>query len=358
MARIVLGIGTSHTPVLSIPGELWASYAERDRQNPELMFPPEGVQMPFDVALATHVPREIQERVGNEAIFKEQFDRCQTALDTLAGALDAAKPDFTVIVSDDQDEWFFEDNMPVFAVYWDSMVPLRPREAPPDAPEYLRHLLAGYGDVPLEIPVPSGFGRHLVEHLMDEDFDVAHVSYMKDVRGGRIARRYPALDGELDLVRDTPERTVGLPHGFAFVVKRLFDNEPRPILPVFQNTCYPPNNVRPARAYDFGRAIASAISAWEPDARVAVVCSGGLSHFVVDEELDRDLLDALVKKDAAALRSLPRHRLYSATSESLNWVTLGGVMADVDLQADVVDYVPGYRSVAGTGGGWAFMRWH
>ncbi|MBO0693944.1 MAG: hypothetical protein J2P58_13655, partial [Acidimicrobiaceae bacterium] len=111
-------------------------------------------------------------------------------------------------------------------------------------------------------------------------------------------------------------------------------------------------------AYDFGRAIASAITAWEEDARVAVVCSGGLSHFVVDEELDRDLLDALVKKDADALRSLPRHRLYSATSESLNWVTLGGAMADVPLQAEVVDYVTGYRSPAGTGGGWAFMRWH
>ncbi|MBO0692340.1 MAG: hypothetical protein J2P58_05540, partial [Acidimicrobiaceae bacterium] len=118
MARIVLGIGTSHTPVLSIPGEQWESYAQRDRQNRELMFPPEGVAMPYDVALATHVPKEIQERVGNEEIYKEQFARCQTALDVLADALAAAKPDFTVIVSDDQDEWFFEDNMPVFAVYW------------------------------------------------------------------------------------------------------------------------------------------------------------------------------------------------------------------------------------------------
>jgi len=85
---------------------------------------------------------------GDEAIFKEQFARCQTALDALAGALDAAKPDFTVIVSDDQDEWFFEDNMPVFAVYWDSMVPLRPREAPPDAPEYMRHLLGATATCP------------------------------------------------------------------------------------------------------------------------------------------------------------------------------------------------------------------
>jgi hypothetical protein len=49
--------------------------------------------------------------------------------------------------------------------------------------------------------------------------------------------------------------------------------------------------------------------------------------------------------------------LYSATSESLNWVALGGVMQHAPLQPELVDYVPVYRSPAGTGGGWCFMRW-
>jgi hypothetical protein len=88
-----------------------------------------------------------------------------------------------------------------------------------------------------------------------------------------------------------------------------------------------------------------------------VVASGGLSHFVVDEELDWTVLNGLLDKDAQALSTLPRHRLHSATSESLNWVSLGGAMHDTGLQAELLDYVPVYRTPAATGGGWAFMRW-
>ena len=84
-------------------------------------------------------------------------------------------------------------------------------------------------------------------------------------------------------VRETPDHEQGLPHGFAFIVKRLFDNKPGPILPVFQNTCYPPNQPSPKRSYQLGQAIAAAVKEWENPARVAIVASGGLSHFVVDE---------------------------------------------------------------------------
>jgi 3-O-methylgallate 3,4-dioxygenase len=357
MAEIVLGIGTSHTPMLSIPGEFWESYAERDHLNRELVFPPDGLSMSFATAVESYVPRVIQERVGNETSYKEQFARCQLALDTLRDSLAAAKPDITIIISDDQDEWFFENNMPAFSIFWGSSIPIKPRVFPPDAPAFMKYVVEGYGAGPLDVPVPSRFGRHVIEHLMDHDFDVSHVAYTEDLYGGRIKRRYPTPDGELDIERATTPRAVGLPHGFSFIVKRLFDSRPSPILPVFQNTCYPPNQVRPSRAYDFGKAIASAISAWAEDARVAVIGSGGLSHFVVDEEFDRSLLDALKKKDEDALRNLPRHRLYSATSESLNWVTAGGALADTSLNAEVLDYVPAYRSEAGTGGGWAFVRW-
>ena len=38
MARIVLGIGTSHGPLLSTPPEEWSQRAEADRRNPHLYF--------------------------------------------------------------------------------------------------------------------------------------------------------------------------------------------------------------------------------------------------------------------------------------------------------------------------------
>jgi 3-O-methylgallate 3,4-dioxygenase len=91
---------------------------------------------------------------------------------------------------------------------------------------------------------------------------------------------------------------------------------------------------------------------------VAIVASGGLSHFVVDDELDQQVLNGLLGKNAEALCSLPRHRLHSATSETLNRVSLGGAMHDTRLRPEVLDYVPVYRTPAATGGGWAFMRWH
>jgi hypothetical protein len=57
------------------------------------------------------------------------------------------------------------------------------------------------------------------------------------------------------------------------------------------------------------------------------------------------------------LTSLPRHRLLSATSESLNWIVLGGAVEDTPFQMELLDYVPVYRTEAATGGGRAFARW-
>ena len=126
---------------------------------------------------------------------------------------------------------------------------------------------------------------------------------------------------------------------------------------MFQNTCYPPNVPSAYRSYQLGLSIGAAINAWDEPARVAVVASGGLSHFVVDEEQDRTLLGALERKDAETLKSLPKERLFSATSESLNWVAAGGAMEKEPLTFELLDYVAVYRTPANTGGGWAFARW-
>ena len=36
MAQIVLGLGTSHSPQLSTPPEIWPQHEERDQHNPDL----------------------------------------------------------------------------------------------------------------------------------------------------------------------------------------------------------------------------------------------------------------------------------------------------------------------------------
>jgi hypothetical protein len=358
MAEIVLGIGTSHTPMLALPASLWAEYASGDHRNPELVFPPDGWAMSFDDAVANYVPQDIQDKPRGIEIFQEESDRCQRALDVLAKTLAETAPDITIIVSDDQDEWFYESNMPMFSIFWGQSVPIIPRQGMPSRnPELGRLISEGYGNEALDIPVASDLGRYVIEYLRDHDFDIAHFNYVEESYHGRVARRYPTKDGELDSVRDTAPKDQGLPHGYSFVVKRLFNNKPVTILPVVQNTCYPPNQVTPRRCYQLGRAIHDAVVSWPSDLRVAIAASGGLSHFVVDEELDRSLIAALTNKDGSTLQNLPRHRLYSATSESLNWVTAGSALEQTPLNFELVDYVPVYRTEAGTGGGWCFGRW-
>jgi 3-O-methylgallate 3,4-dioxygenase len=358
MADIVLGLGTSHTPLLTLPAELWPVYARRDESNRELAFPPHGLVMSYQEALDSVAP-EIRARYRGAEAFAKQAETCQRALDELSRTLRASKPDITIIIGDDQDEWFFEDNMPALAVYWGDTAPLIPRQRSADAGNraMAEAIMRGYGDVAMDVPVASRFGRFLIEYLTEHDFDVAHMRYVRQPYGGRVARRYPTRNGELDYVRETEPREQGLPHAAAFVVKRLFDNAPGMILPIFQNTCYPPNQPTPRRCFAVGEAIADAVAAWSEPASVAIIASGGLSHFVVDEELDRALLNALERKDPQALWALPRHRLHSAGSETLNWVALGGALHRTRLAMELLAYVPVYRTPAGTGGGWAFARW-
>jgi hypothetical protein len=76
---------------------------------------------------------------------------------------------------------------------------------------------------------------------------------------------------------------------------------------------------------------------------------------VVDEALDRAVLEGIGAKDVDALGALPEAKLQSGSSEIKNWLVAAGALSD--LSFEVVDYVPGYRSAAGTGCGMAFARW-
>src|SRR3989441_21990 len=256
MAEIVLGLATSHTPMLTLPAELWPSYARNDERNRELAFPPHGLVMPYPEGLVDNAP-DLRAKFRGSEPYRAQAEACQKALDELSTTLRAVNPDITVIIGDDQDEGFFEDNMPALSVFWGESAPLIPRTVPPG----------------------------------------------------------------------------------------------------FQNPCYLPNQPTPRRSFAIGEAIADAVAEWNKDASVAVIASGGLSHFVVDERLDRALLGALERNDAAALRAIPREWLHSAGSETLNWIALGGAMQRARLKMELLDYVPVYRTAAGTGGGWAFARW-
>jgi hypothetical protein len=121
------------------------------------------------------------------------------------------------------------------------------------------------------------------------------------------------------------------------------------------NTYYPPNQPTPKRCFDMGRAIRGAIEAWPTKARVGILASGGLSHFVVDEELDHMAMDGMKEKSIVKLSGLPRERMDSGNSEIRNWILTTAASEHLDME--IFDYVPCYRSPAGTGCAMAYAKW-
>ena len=349
MAKIVLGIGTSHSPMLSLTADMWGNYAENDMSNPMLSAPPDGVVRTYEELLEITGPSTAEK--WTPANFQAQHDVIQKSIATLAQTLKDARPDTVVIVGDDQEELFFDDNMPALSIYWGETIRLVPLNQSELTNKARKASAWGFGDVEMDVPVDTELAHYLIESLIEADFDVAHFRYIKEQSGGNVGP-----SGYLpNFNRTTKPRRQGLPHAYAFVVKRLMDNKPVPIVPVNLNTFYPPNVVTPKRCYALGKALRAAIEAWDSDKRVAIVGSGGLSHFVVDEELDRMALKGMQEKNGELLSSLPRHRLNGGNSETLNWVTAAGALEH--LQMELVGYLPIYRTPAGTGGGWGFARW-
>ena len=76
---------------------------------------------------------------------------------------------------------------------------------------------------------------------------------------------------------------------------------------------------------------------------------------MTDPELDRSVLDALEAGDAETLSSLPLTALRAGSSEILCWVLAGGAFNHLDHIWS--DYIPVYRTPAGTGIGLAFGIW-
>jgi hypothetical protein len=126
-------------------------------------------------------------------------------------------------------------------------------------------------------------------------------------------------------------------------------------VPVIINTLYPPNQPTARRCYELGRAVRAAIESFPGDERVAVVGSGGLSHFLIDQQIDRTFLQALRDKDADTICSLPNLRLQSGTGEIRSWIAAAAAAQELDL--GFVEYQACYRSPAGSGMGMGFAIW-
>jgi hypothetical protein len=126
---------------------------------------------------------------------------------------------------------------------------------------------------------------------------------------------------------------------------------------VIFNVHYEPNRPSVKRCLALGRGLRRAIKSWTGHQRVALVASGGLTHFVIDEEFDKTVLNAMESGDEDALSRLPESYFRVGTAEIKNWLPVIAAMIAEGKRFHKIDYVPCYRSEAGTGNAMAFVYW-
>jgi len=296
MAELVGSMAMSHGPQLMVPPEHWDVLHNR-----------QGGGLPVRPELAGET---LADKVA-------KWQRCQAAIAELRRKLASWAPDVLVMVADDQHENILDDANPPFTVYvgdgFEASVSLsyfkEPRSANRTAYKTDRAL-----------------AEALLEQLMEAGFDPAYSKFLR-------------YDG-------------GLGHAFARVLKFLTPDAGLPVVPIMVNTYYPPAPSA-RRCVAFGQALAAAIDRL-PNRRIAVIGSGGLSHTIIDEALDKGVINAIKANDLDHLAALPAARLTAGSSEIRNWIVTA---AAANRSATLVDYVPCYRIPTGVGCGMGFAYW-
>jgi hypothetical protein len=320
--------------MLSTPPEQWGLRAEADRANRQHAF--RGGTYDYAGLRAAREPG-FADQIDLET-WRSRHARCRTALAALARTFRDAGPDVAIVVGNDQRELFHDDVTPAMTIYCGDEIeniPLSPDQRAKMAPGLA---VAEEGHCPpggATYPGAPELARHIIRSLVEQEFDVAQSSVLP----GHGAARH------------------GIPHAYGFVYRQVMGDRPPPSVPVILNVGVPFNQPTVRRCQAFGRALRLAVASWEGPARVAFVASGGLTHFVIDEDLDRRVLAGLERGDDAMLANLPEDVFRSGTAEIKNWITVASAMGAADLAFRLVDYVPCYRSDAGTGNAMAFGSW-
>jgi 3-O-methylgallate 3,4-dioxygenase len=317
MSELALAVASSHGPSIQNQPETWSKLAEKDVRDPRFNY--QELLTTAKSGLAAEVTLDVQ---------RERHAAAQRGLETLAGRIRQADIDVFVVISNAHRIRKSEPH-PVFGI-------LRADQF--DAAEVTgtiydpgaAHDSKAKARSAMTVPGQPELANCLIGGLIDDGFDIACVDQL-------------------------PEGAM-LDEAFSFCYKWLFSGQSIPIVPFLLSRDLP-NQATPGRCIALGQALRAQIEACPLNLRVGLVASGGLSHQVVDEDLDRQVVTALRAGDFKALSELPRDRLNGAPGppEILNWIALAAAMAPTHME--LIDYLPCYRSVAGTGHGVAFGSW-
>jgi len=224
--------------------------------------------------------------------------RVHAALGRVRERLAALALDAIAIIGGDHVEAFFLDAVPALAVYAG------------------RECAGTFGPYRYRIPIHEPLARAVVEQGIERGFDLLY--------------------------------TQGATLDYAFYVPLHFamPTPPVPIVPLHVNVYLPPQPL-PRRCYEWGEALGAILRA-RPE-RVALMASGGLSHFPgtdryasPDFDWDRDLLERLAEGRGRELAAVTGAELDKAGNVELRtWITLLGAVGGA--RADVYCYEPSWH---------------
>jgi OH-DDVA oxygenase len=255
------------------------------------------------------------------------------ALEALGKKFDEVAPEAVVIIGNDQREFFNAGLTPSITVYRGATIS-NVQHLHEDAPGLN---IAEPANSPAEgatYPGATALADHILDSLAEENFDLAQSD-------------------------QTPSGAPrgGIPHAYGFFYHTILEDKTPPSVPIILNVHFPHNTPRLHRCLELGRALHRAIASFTGFSRVALMASGGLTHFVIDEEFDRGVIAAMQSGDEDALARLPETYFKVGTAEIKNWYPVIAAMNASGRRFHQVDYVPCYRSEAGTGNAMCFAYW-
>ena len=173
MAKIVLGMGASHGPLLATPPEQWGGRVEADRRNPALVY--RDGTFKFEELAKLRANENLEQQI-ELPVKQKRYDACQRAMAEMARVFKAARPDVAILVGNDQMEVFEDANSPTFLVCFGDRL-----DNIPFSDEQKKRLPPGieiaepnhHGKTAQAYPGHPKLGRHLIEKLVQQDFDVA-----------------------------------------------------------------------------------------------------------------------------------------------------------------------------------------
>lgn len=225
----------------------------------------------------------------------EELDQAGAAMRELGAILDETKPDAIVFLGSDHVETFSVTCVPTFAIIAGSRA------------------IAKFAGRSFDLPVHRDMAEDMLDKLVHKDFDIAY-----------------SEDAELG-------------HAFAIPFEFIIGNRDIPVVPFFTNVYVPPLPTA-RRCAALGKAIADIIKS-RPE-RVAIVASGGMSHFPgtskylhPEFDFDRWLVAQFEAGNTDALLNMTASQLDEVgNTELLTWAMMFGAIGQT--QGELIDYIP------------------